>query len=453
MPSDWPRCLLEDVAASQQGSIAIGPFGSRLKTDLYTEHGVALIRGTNLAGSKFFAGEFVYVSAETARGLGNANVKPWDLVFPHRGNIGAVGLVPEGSQRYALSTSLMKVTIDRKRADPLFLYYFFRSPQGQAELLKNASQVGTPGIATPLTSLRACVVPVPPIEEQVPAAQLLSLLDDRIDLLRQTNATLESIAQTLFKSWFIDFDPVRAKAEGREPLGLDAATAALFPAEFEESTPAGWRMGTLETLCSQGGGLIQTGPFGSQLHASDYEDQGLPVVMPQDLDGRRISTDRVARVSVAHVERLARHKLQPGDVVFSRRGDVGRHAAVTEVEAGWLCGTGCLLVRPGPRWPSPAYVSQALATPEATDWLKRHAVGATMPNLNTGILGALPMLLPSDAVLTAFESVCGALEARITKNRAQALALSELRDTLLPRLISGKLRLPEAQERLADALA
>jgi type I restriction enzyme S subunit len=294
---------------------------------------------------------------------------------------------------------------------------------------------------------------VPSRAEQEGIADIGEAVDDRLRLLRQTNATLESIAQALFKSWFIDFDPVRAKAEGREPLGLDAATAALFPAEFEESIPAGWQMGTLETLCAQGGGLIQTGPFGSQLHASDYEAQGIPVVMPQDLDGRRISTDRVARVSVVHVERLARHKLQPGDVVFSRRGDVGRHAAVTEVEAGWLCGTGCLLVRPGPRWPSPAYVSQALATPEATDWLKRHAVGATMPNLNTGILGALPMLLPSNPVLAAFESVCGALEARITKNRAQALALSELRDTLLPRLISGKLRLPEAREQLADALA
>lgn len=336
------------------------------------------------------------------------------------------------------------VRTDENRLLPRFFLYYFLSDEFQA-WLKERTIHGSTVERLPLTDFPGYPVRVPPIFVQEQVVSVLEALDDRIDILRQTNATLESIAHALFKSWFIDFDPVRAKAEGREPEGMDAATAALFPAEFEESIPAGWQMGTLETLCAQGGGLIQTGPFGSQLHASDYEAQGIPVVMPQDLDGRRISTDRVARVSVVHVERLARHKLQPGDVVFSRRGDVGRHAAVTEVEAGWLCGTGCLLVRPGPRWPSPAYVSQALATPEATDWLKRHAVGATMPNLNTGILGALPMLLPSNPVLAAFESVCGALEARITKNRAQALALSELRDTLLPRLISGKLRLPEAQ--------
>lgn len=301
--------------------------------------------------------------------------------------------------------------------------------------------------------VKAFHIAMPGLSVQRAIADVLWGLDDRIDLLRQTNSTVESIAQALFKSWFIDFDPVRAKAEGCEPEGMDAATAALFPAEFEESAlgpiPKGWRAGDLARLCSEGMGFIQTGPFGSQLHASDYESKGVPVVMPQDLEGRRISTDRVARVSNEHVERLSRHKLLEGDVVFSRRGDVGRHAAVTAEEAGWLCGTGCLLVRPGPAWPSAAFVSQALATSGATDWLKRHAVGATMPNLNTSILGALPVLLPSHPVLAVFEVVVGALEKRISSNRAQAAQLVALRDTLLPRLISGKLRLPEAQA-LAD---
>ena len=349
----------------------------------------------------------------------------------------------------------MRVRARRGLLDSAWLSYYFGLPSFKEYVRGIAVGATMPSINTKILS----DVPIyfPPFPVQVQAAGVLTVMDDRIDLLRQTNATLESIAQALFKSWFIDFDPVRAKAEGREPDGMNAATAALFPSDFDASAlgviPKGWRAGSLAMLCSDGLGFIQTGPFGSQLHASDYESEGVPVVMPQDLEGRRIATDRVARVSDENVERLSRHKLMVGDVVFSRRGDVGRHAAVTAEEVGWLCGTGCLLVRPGPAWPSPAFVSQALATSSATDWLKRHAVGATMPNLNTGILGALPLLLPSYPVLAAFEAVVGALETRITANRAQAAQLAAIRDTLLPRLITGKLRLPEAQEQIDEVCA
>ena len=423
MQSDWPRCLLEDLAASQQGAIAIGPFGSRLKTDLYTEHGVALIRGTNLAGSKFFAGEFVYVSEETARGLGNANVKPWDLVFPHRGNIGAVGLVPEGSQRYALSTSLMKVTLDRKRADPLFLYYFFRSPQGQAELLKNASQVGTPGIATPLTSLRACVVPVPPVEEQVPAAQLLSLLDDRIDLLRQTNATLESIAQALFKSWFIDFDPVRAKAEGREPLGLDAATAALFPAEFEESAlgviPKGWRVGPVEELF-----VLQ---------------RGFDLPASQRTDGRYI-VFAASGPHGTHAEAMAKG---PG-VVTGRSGVIGK--VFFAHDDYWPLNT-ALWVKEFKR-ASPAFAFQFLQTMD----LMRLNAGSAVPSLNRNHVHVQMAVIPPVELVSAFTALAMPLLQRVHANETHAARLSALRDTLLSRLISGKLRLTEAREQVEEVI-
>jgi type I restriction enzyme S subunit len=445
MPFDqMVRTTLGELCERQGGAIQTGPFGSQLHASDYTSEGTPVVMPADILGGRISTAAIARVGSGHVERLSQHQLRLDDIVFSRRGDVTRYARVTSHEVGWLCGTGCLKVRVGKgSLATPQWISLALGTADVKEWLVRHAVGATMPNLNT--TILGSLPLVVPPLSEQRNAVDICFALDDRIDLLRQTNATLESIAQTLFKSWFIDFDPVRAKAEGREPLGLDAATAALFPAEFEESTPAGWRMGTLETLCSQGGGLIQTGPFGSQLHASDYEDQGLPVVMPQDLDGRRISTDRVARVSVAHVERLARHKLQPGDVVFSRRGDVGRHAAVTEVEAGWLCGTGCLLVRPGPRWPSPAYVSQALATPEATDWLKRHAVGATMPNLNTGILEALPMLLPSNPVLAAFESVCGALEARITKNRAQALALSELRDTLLPRLISGKLRLPEAQ--------
>ena len=305
-------------------------------------------------------------------------------------------------------------------------------------------------------AIAALEMPLPPMAVQLAAVNVLKSLDDRITLLRETNATLEAVAQALFKSWFVDFDPVRAKMEGRAPEGMDEATAALFPDALEESelgwVPKGWRMSHLADLTSTHHGSIQTGPFGSQLHASDYVDSGVPVVMPKDIKDRRVTTDSVARVSQENADRLSRHQLIAGDIVFSRRGDVERHALITQREAGWLCGTGCLLLRPGKSWRSSTFLSMALDAAQARTWLVQHAVGATMPNINTGILGSVPVLLPPDALLSAFEDVVSATELKRSHNSSTAETLSTLRDTLLPRLISGQLRLPEAQTATEAAL-
>ena len=270
---------------------------------------------------------------------------------------------------------------------------------------------------------------------------------DRIALLRETNATLEAIAQALFKSWFVDFDPVRAKQQGLAPAGMDEATAALFPDSFEDSAlgpaPQGWQQTNLAGLTKHYGGSIQTGPFGSQLHASDYVESGIPVVMPKDIQNRRATTDSIARIRATDADRLSRHKLTKGDIVFSRRGDVERHALISEREVGWLCGTGCLLVRPGESWPSSTFLSMLLDAPHARTWLVQHAVGATMPNINTGILGSVPVIAPPPGLLTAFEGIVALTEEQRSRNASTGETLVTLRDTLLPRLISGQLRLPE----------
>jgi len=153
---------------------------------------------------------------------------------------------------------------------------------------------------------------------------------------------------------------------------------------------------TLGAICDAQGGAIQTGPFGSQLHTSDYTEVGFPVVMPTNIGDGGISEDGIARIGQQDVERLSQHKLMFGDIVFSRRGDVTKNALVGEREVGWLCGTGCLKVRLGKKSiANPQFVSYYLRLPETKEWLKRHAVGATMPNLNTSILAAVPVELPS----------------------------------------------------------
>jgi type I restriction enzyme S subunit len=156
MAGEWRVCTISEIKADDDRAIAIGPFGSRMKADKYVAEGVPVIRGNNISDTRVLVGDLVFVSEETADELRACNVFPGDLVFPHRGAIGQVGIVPnEERGRYVLSTSLMKLTCNQALVDPLFIFYFFRSEQGRHALLQNASTVGTPGIGQPLSSLRS----------------------------------------------------------------------------------------------------------------------------------------------------------------------------------------------------------------------------------------------------------------------------------------------------------
>ena len=165
----------------------------------------------------------------------------------------------------------------------------------------------------------------------------------------------------------------------------------MFPGSFEESAlgsvPKGWECIDLAELTKRFGGSIQTGPFGSQLHASDYVKSGVPVVMPKDIVNRRASTESVARIGTTDADRLSRHKLQAGDIVFSRRGDVERHALITEREVGWICGTGCLLLRSGPQWKSPGFLSMLLDAPRARTSVSAF-INACSPSASKCALGS-----------------------------------------------------------------
>ncbi|MBN1547136.1 MAG: restriction endonuclease subunit S, partial [Syntrophaceae bacterium] len=186
MSAEWPLVRIADIAST----IAIGPFGSRMKSDCYVPSGVPVIRGTNLTGGKTFSGDWVFVSENMADHLKNCSVTSGDLVFPHRGAIGEVGIVTDDFPRYVMSSSLMKLTCNRSKAEPVYVYYFFKSKQGRHELLKNASQVGTPGIGQPLTSLKGIEIPLPPLAVQRDIVRILAALDDKIEINRQINQTL-----------------------------------------------------------------------------------------------------------------------------------------------------------------------------------------------------------------------------------------------------------------------
>ena len=419
-----------------------------MKADCYVDEGVAVVRGTNLGRGRSLSGDFVYITAEKATELGNANLKPDDLVFPHRGAIGEVGIVPDDGSRYALSTSLMKITLDKSRALPDFYYYFFTTSIGRSELLKNASQVGTPGIATPLKSLRECVVPCPSPSQQLNAVGVLRSIDDRIEHLRQTNATLEAIAQALFKSWFVDFDPVRAKAEGREPVGMDAATAALFPSEFEDSElgpiPRGWvraRSGDLFDV-----GIGKTPPRKEpQWFSEDARDIRWVSIRDMGESGCFIAKTSESLTQAA-VERFNVRVVPDETVLLSFKLTVGR-----------------LVLTDGPMTTNEAiahFKAKAGSLPQtflycylsSYDMASLASTSSIATATNSKAIRDLTVLHPGNPVAVAFDRHVRPSFMQIRNRQRQATTLAEIRDTLLPRLISGKLRLPEAEAQV-EAIA
>ena len=182
-----------------------------------------------------------------------------------------------------------------------------------------------------------------------------------------------------------------------------------------------WEKGTLSDVSSN----IQTGPFGSQLHQSDYSDEGVPVIMPKDLVNGHISEKSAARVSTSHVDRLSRHKIESGDILYSRRGDVGRCALATEMERGWLCGTGCLRVTIDRSIAIPEFIFYQLQKAETIGWVEKHAVGSTMLNLNTAILGNIPIDLPTIEEQRAIVSILFVYDNLIENNQKQIKLLEE----------------------------
>ena len=184
-----------------------------------------------------------------------------------------------------------------------------------------------------------------------------------------------------------------------------------------DSPPKNWQVSTLGEICQEGGGDIQTGPFGSQLHASDYVISGIPSIMPANIKEGRVSEEGIARITEADARRLSKYLTKAGDIVYSRRGDVERCALIRKREEGWLCGTGCLRVRPGSGVVDPDFCSHFLSHPETKEWISRHAVGATMPNLNTQILSALPVLLPSLQEQKSIAHILATLDDKIELNR------------------------------------
>jgi len=440
MNSDLEILTIEQLAAPIKNAIVGGPFGSNLVSKDYVAKGVPVIRGQNM-GEKWVGGEFVYVSEEKAIVLAPNKARPGDLVFTQRGTLGQVSIVPAGPfPEYIVSQSQMKLTPDPAKVDVNFLYYCFRSPEQQDYIQNSAIQTGVPH--TNLGILKKTPIAMPPLVVQRQIAGVLKSLDDRITLLRETNQTLEAIAQALFKSWFVDFDPVRAKVEGQLPQGMDEATAALFPDSFETSEvgeiPRGWSNQKLVDICS----YLNRG-----ISPKYIEDGGVLVLNQKCI--RDLSVDYTkARRHNAESRKVDGRFLSYGDVVVNSTGvgTLGRVAQILEISEPMIVDSHVTVVRAGGdvRW---TYLGEwAVRKQPEIEAMGEGSTGQT--ELSRTKLGELWITVPSDRVQTAFDSLVVPLKHRISVNRIEARTLANLRDLLLPRLISGQLRLPDAEAEI-----
>lgn len=474
-------CFVQDVAVSTKNAIVGGPFGSDLVSRDYVESGVPVIRGSNMSSGRWVGGEFAFVTEEKARSLSGNLAHAGDIVFTQRGTLGQVSIVRDNLfEKYLISQSQMKLTVDKEIANPIYLYYEFISPRQQNYIQLNAIQTGVPH--TNLGILRSTPLSLPDLKTQDSIAHILGSLDDKIELNRQMNETLEGMAQALFKSWFVDFDPVidKAIAAGNEiPDALKARAAARremkcdrkalpedirqqFPNSFEYNDEIGWIPKTWKAK-----------PFGSILETTIGGDWGKneqdekhsissKIIRGTDIPNLRIGSPSAAPSRWVKPKKLKTRQLAEGDIVIEVSGGspkqpTGRSIYLTKNVLNQLGGTVepasfCRKFRPRTKTLG-LYGSMHLDTiySQGKMWgYQNQSTGISSLQTNTFLENEFVVLPHSENTLDVFYSMIYPLfDKRTTEQQIQ---LAALRDTLLPQLLSGTLRIPDAEKLVAEAL-
>jgi len=324
--------------------------------------------------------------------------------------------------------------------DQRFLFYWMAS----AEFVETATRAseGTRMPRAQWRFLERLEREVPGIDEQRAIAHILGSLDDKIELNRRMNETLEQIAQAIFKSWFVDFEPVKAKAAGRQPVGMDAATAALFPDSFEDSPlgkiPRGWRVEPLsDTIELQAGGTPRT-------DVPDYWNGDIPWISAKDVTaaGSIYITATERSITRAGVDRSSTRVLPRDTTVVTARGTVGA-CALTGREMAM--NQTCYSARGKPDFGS-LYTFFSLRQQIAA--LRQQTHGTIFDTITRSTFSGVPVVVPPPRLRHAFEAVARPMADLMLANQQQLATLAAIRDALLPRLMSGEIRVKDAERFL-----
>ncbi len=422
MAGEWTILPLEECMAAL--------IDYRGKTPEKTSFGVPLITAKVVKGGRIETpDEFIAVDDYEPwmrRGIPKAG----DVVITTEAPLGEVAQL--GAERVALAQRLIALRGKPGLLDNGFLKFLMQSEDVQDQLRARAS--GTTVLGIKQSELRKVLLTLPPIDEQRAIAHILGTLDDKIELNRRMNETLEAMVRALFKSWFVDFDPVRAKAEDRD-LGLPNAIADLFPDSFEDSKlgeiPKGWRVGKLGDLLEQ---RVERCVASSETAARPYVP--IDCISSKSLFLTESKPGEEAQSSLA--------KFYKGDLLFGAMRPYFHKVCIAPFDGTTRTTAFVLFPRAKEDF---AFATLMLHHPDTIDYATRHSTGSTIPYaVWSGSLEEMLVIVPPSEVRRAFDSVVRPMLDRIPEPHFQNMTLAAMRDTLLPKLISGELRVPEAEE-------
>jgi type I restriction enzyme S subunit len=408
MAGDWQVVALEDVA----DELTVGYVGS-MATE-YVDDGIPFLRSLNVEPLRINNNDLKFITPEFNRRIHKSRLTPGDVVIVRTGKPGACSVVPDWLTE-ANCSDLVIVRCGKKLNNRFLAYYINTVASGHVA----AHLVGAVQQHFNVGSARTLQLNLPPLAEQEAIVAVLRALDDKIELNRRMNASLEAMARALFQSWFVDFDPVRAKLYGRQPVGLDPDTASLFPAFFQETKvgyiPAGWQLGRLADLCNL--------KRGHDLPTSTRIAGPIPVISSSGTSG-------------THSETNVRG---PG-VVTGRYGTIGK---VFYVEKDYWPLNTTLFVDDFKGNP-PRFIFHVVGEVNFQNYTDKAAV----PGVNRNHLHEEPTVLPPMELRQAFAHSVSPLWSQHAANERESRTLATLRDTLLPKLLSGEMILAEVDKEV-----
>jgi type I restriction enzyme S subunit len=436
LPEEWQFLPLEKCAVP--ASISYGVVQPGTPTNM----GVPIIRVNNFSDGRLDLSDVMRIAPEVESKYTRTRLSGGEVLLTLVGSVGQVAEVPLNCAGFNVARAV-GVIRPANGLESKWLAICLRSPLSQQLLGSRANT--TVQTTINLKDVRALPVPIPPAAERAQISEMVGTLDDRIALLRETNATLEAIAQALFKSWFVDFDPVRAKSQGLVPAGMDEATAALFPDSFEESAlglvPKGWRQGTISDFAQMHRGSVNPGGSGDTL----FEHYSLPAFDAGQMPVREAGAEIKSNKTSVPRDAVLLSKLNPHIPRVWLPFGAGPHA---------VCSTEFLVFVPT-LGVSREFAYCSFVSAPFQERLRQLVTGTSNSHQRVKPEGVatLSTVVPPRQVVVAFTSVVQLVFERVGRNRCQAQTLATLRDTLLPRLISGQLRLPDAAVQITEACA
>lgn len=447
LPDSWHITTIGALVDVGFAHLQTGPFGTLLQASEYIRIGIPVVAVKNIGVNKLILDDSIpRVSQETYARLRRYSLEKNDILFGRKGAVDRRALVQDHEVGWLQGSDCIRLRFLGNTVDAKYVSYILGSPQHQQWIIRNAEGSTMPSLNQQI--LHRIPLPLPPIDQQRTIAGILGSLDDKIEANRRMNETLEATARAIFKSWFVDFDPVHFKSRGEQPPGMDAETAALFPDRFEESKlgliPYGWSVVPIGDHVKATKGLSYKGD-----HLVDNIEGGVPMHNLNSIN--EWGTYKFDGIKFYSGDYQTRHEIKPGDLIvanteqgfnllliaspaivpaiFGERSIFSHHVYKVEIKQK------SPLTR--------IFLYYRIMLPPFRDLLQGYTNGTTVNMLPLDAFEKPQFVMPSVDLMQRFEQIAVPILQQIEQKQEESRRLEDARDVLLPRLVSGELRVEE----------